>query len=217
MKLKAIGVAGVAGVAGLVLAVGVGVPVNAQDGGAKAKPSFLFVLEGRDAELTPVKGKPNKFELSVPVKKASNMVTWFTDRPVREAGIMTLDNFIALWQDDARGTFKADPPNVALSFDQKTLIAVMTDPSVVKGGDGNGDGDALQATLTLVNKKDLAALAAGKTSLAPHAQRVSSNTHAKKTSVPLVHLFVDDYVPFNPSLPYCSYFFPNRVPPNCRP
>lgn len=67
---------------------------------------------------------------------------WFTDRPVRDSGVMTTDDLAALWDDEAG--FSADPPNAAVVLHDPvdgvdTVVATMVDVSY----------DVTRATMTI--------------------------------------------------------------------
>jgi len=68
------------------------------------EPSYLFVISGTsgslDGDTLTLNGVPN--------------VLYFSDRPARKAGHMSLSNFVELWN-KGRDSFKADPPNATLS------------------------------------------------------------------------------------------------------
>jgi FKBP-type peptidyl-prolyl cis-trans isomerase len=151
----------------------------------------LFVFDGENAALKSV-SNARKFELTVPLRKTSHLVTWFTDRPNRDAGHIPVKNFVGLWQQGGQDTFKSDPPNVAISFDDKTLIAKMTNPKIVKTKDGR---EVLVSTMTLVKSKSLTQIATGKKGLATHAKRAGANTHSgASTRIGSLRLFVDDVI-----------------------
>ncbi len=68
------------------------------------KPGYLFVISGtsgslKGATLT-LNGVPN--------------VLYFSDRPDRVAGHLSLEKFVEMW-DKGVDSFKADPPNATLS------------------------------------------------------------------------------------------------------
>jgi len=70
--------------------------------------SYLFVINGTSSSLD-----ENTLALNgVP------SVIYFTDRPARKVGYMSLSNFLDMW-DKNIGNFKADPPNAALSILKK--------------------------------------------------------------------------------------------------
>ncbi|MDA2920406.1 hypothetical protein MYX76_13100 [Desulfobacterota bacterium AH_259_B03_O07] len=72
------------------------------------KPGYLFVLSAASGSLKgdtlTLNGVPN--------------VIYFSDRPARKAGHMSLSEFIEMW-DKGVDNFKADPPNATLSVLKK--------------------------------------------------------------------------------------------------
>jgi len=56
---------------------------------ASSEPSYLFVYEGKNAELTPIGDSKTEFTLTVPIASEDAKVAWFTDRPYRDAGHIT--------------------------------------------------------------------------------------------------------------------------------
>ena len=152
-------------------------------------PAYLFVYDGRDAEVAPVAGEQNSFTLTVPITLGNELVTWFTDRPNRDAGHMSMASFVDLWTDDGDDSFTADPPNVAISFAEKTVIATMTDPRILTGPDG---AESLATTLTLVEGEALEQLTKSEQFLAVHAERADGTTLPGAVTLPSVSVFVDD-------------------------
>jgi len=71
-------------------------------------PGYLFVISGTsgslDGDTLTLNGVPN--------------VLYFSDRPARKAGHITLAHFIEVW-DKGSDSFKADPPNATLSLLKK--------------------------------------------------------------------------------------------------
>ena len=90
------------------------------------KPSYLFALSGTsgsvDGDTLTINGVTN--------------VIYFSDRPERIAGHITLERFIGLW-DKGSDSFKVDPPNAEISISEnigvKHDIVILTSP-VVKDG-----------------------------------------------------------------------------------
>lgn len=190
-------------VCGLAMGFGLVAPATAQK--TNATPSYLFVFEGQNAELRQVGSKGGKFELTVPIRRNNHLVTWFTDRPVRDAGHISLESFVALWQQEVGDGFKADPPNVALAFGGKSLVATMTNPKIVRragggagsgaggAGSGAGGGEVLVSTMTLIKGNSLAQLAKGSKGVAAHAKRAGNNSHSGKSMrIGSLSVFVDD-------------------------
>ena len=69
------------------------------------EPSYLYVLSATSGSLKgdtlTLNGVPN--------------VIYFSDRPVRKAGHISVSEFIKMW-DKGSDSFKADPPNATLSI-----------------------------------------------------------------------------------------------------
>jgi len=72
------------------------------------EPSYLLVLSATSGSLKgdtlTLNGVPN--------------VVYFTDRPARKAGHLSLEKFVASWNKGS-DSFKADPPNAILSVFKK--------------------------------------------------------------------------------------------------
>ncbi len=72
------------------------------------EPSYLFVISGTsgslDGDTLTLNGVPN--------------VIYFTDRPNRIAGHISVSEFVELWNKGS-DSFKADPPNATLSVLKK--------------------------------------------------------------------------------------------------
>ncbi len=71
-------------------------------------PGYLFVISGTsgslDGDKLTLNGVPN--------------VIYFSDRPARKAGHISLANFVEMWN-KGNDSFKADPPNATLSMLKK--------------------------------------------------------------------------------------------------
>jgi len=156
---------------------------------AAAPPAYLFAFDGSDAEVGPVAGEQGRFTLTVPITRGNQLVTWFTDRPNRDAGHLSMASFVDLWTSAGDDSFTADPPNVAISFEEKTVIATMTDPRIVTAADGS---TSLATTMTLVEGKALEQLATSGKYLAAHAERAQGTTLPGAVTLPSVSVFVDD-------------------------
>ncbi|MFN8124704.1 MAG: hypothetical protein U0237_20030 [Thermoleophilia bacterium] len=105
------------------------VPAAFADGTTKNQE--VAVLYSMDATRTVVAKSGKTFRVSMP---ANSGVTWFTDRPNRKAGYLTLKQFYAMWQGNG---FDTDPPNAALLLTRKgvetTHVVEMTDPKLDNG------------------------------------------------------------------------------------
>ncbi len=153
------------------LAAGATVAVGAQ---AKGGVSYLFVVEGQKARMVPVEGSARTYSFSMPLRDSRHTVTWFTDRPVRDAGHIPMGQFVGLWSRRGGDSFADDPPNVAVAYTargaRRVAIATMTTPGVAAGG-WLGSAPALVATMTLVQPNRVKALARGTSHVASHAKR----------------------------------------------
>jgi len=163
----------------------------------QSKASVLFVFEGQSAQMAPVEGQAGTYTFTMPIRTAKQPVIWFTDRPARDAGTLSMGNFVGLWSAPGTDTFATDPPNVAIDYTsggkQKTFIATMTSPVIIPGTATPGTAK-LQATMTAVPEAQLAAHAKGKGKLAKHAKKAQRNTMrfpAFSVGVSYAAVFVD--------------------------
>ena len=160
---------------------------------ASSEPSFLFVYEGNNAELTPIGDSETEFTLTVPIASESAKVSWFTDRPHRDAGHMTYKEFESIFTTDEEDSFKADPPNVAIQIEDKTLIATMTMPKIIPWLNG---GKAFAANFVLVPEKDQKDFSDEVSFLTKHSTRNTQKTHGGARTLDQVSVFVDDWNTF---------------------
>ena len=195
-------------------------PGTGQTAHAKqSKASVLFVFEGQTAQMAPVEGQDGAYTFTMPIRTAKQPVIWFTDRPARDAGTLSMRNFVGLWSTPGTNTFATDPPNVAIDYTsggkQKTFIATMTSPVIIPPTATPGTAK-LQATMTAVPEALLATYAKGKGKLAKHAkkaQRNASRSPASTVGVFAPAVFVDDLTTpadFAPSYPQCDSQYNSR-------
>ena len=87
------------------------------------EPQYLFTLAS----------KSGTFEGDILTLKGIPLVVYFSDRPVRVAGHITLEKFAGMW-DKGVNSFKADPPNAELAiYDKKGdkhAILIISSPEV---------------------------------------------------------------------------------------
>ena len=168
---------------GLAVAAPVALAHAAPDPGQTAhatqsKASLLFVFEGQRAQMAPVEGQAGTYTFTMPIRTAKQPVIWFTDRPARDAGTLSMRNFVGLWSVKGTNTFATDPPNVAIVYTsggkQTTFIATMTSPVIIPPAATPGTAK-LQATMTPVPEALLATYAKGKGKLAKHAKNAQRN------------------------------------------
>ena len=165
-----------------------------------SKVSMLFVTEGPIAQMAPVEGQAGTYTFTMPIRTAKQPVIWFTDRPVRDAGTLSMRNFVGLWSAKGTNSFTTDPPNVAIVYTsggkEKTLIATMTSPVIIPSTAISLT--LLQATMTAVPEAQLASYAKGKGKLAKHAKNAQRNPTRSPASSLLVRtpsVFVDSGCP----------------------
>ncbi|MEI7438696.1 MAG: hypothetical protein WCK20_03400 [Thermoleophilia bacterium] len=170
----------------------------------KPGPAYLFSFYGTDATVKRVAGSEVAYDVSVPVDAAIPGVTWFTDRPNRDAGTMSYEALASLWTKEGKDSFTADPPNVSIVFGSgkgqpKTAIAKMSNTKIVDNP--NGNGQLLQATMTMETSQEAAALAKADGFVA--AQAKNSTILKTITNADTKHfaVFIDDYASANG----CSY------------
>jgi len=182
-----------------------------------AGPSYLFSFYGTDATVKRVAGSKMAYDVSIPVDAANTEVTWFTDRPNRDAGLMSVGRFALLWTHGGKDSFNANPPNVSIVFGSghgkpKTAIAKMSNTKVVDNP--NGTGQLLEATMTVDTNQEAAAVAKSDGFLAVHAKghttpETITNADAKHFAV-----FVDSYGGLQP----CSTWpYPENLKHQCFP
>ena len=173
-------------------------PDTGQTAHAKqSKLSLRFVFEGPSAQMAPVEGQAGTYTFTMPIRTAKQPVIWFTDRPARDAGTLSMRNFVGLWSEKGTNTFATDPPNVAIAYTsggkQKTYIATMTSPVIIPGTATRGAAK-LQATMTAVPEALVATYAKGKGKLAKHAKTAQQNPSRSPASSERVRnptVFVD--------------------------
>ncbi len=101
-------------------------------------PQYLFTLAS----------KSGTFEGNTLTLNGVPLVVYFSDRPVRVAGHITLEKFIGMW-DKGIDNFKNNPPNAELAIYDKTgdkhAVLVVSKPEV--------KGDAISLKVELISEK----------------------------------------------------------------
>ena len=91
----------------------------------KKPPSFLFVVQAKEAELKPVDVDPHRYTLTMQLNDDNDgNIIEFSDRPYRIVKMITAKQLQELWG-EGKNSFKADPPNAVLSangFDARIVI-----------------------------------------------------------------------------------------------
>ena len=169
---------------------------NAAAKAGKSKASMLFSLSGDNALLVPVAGTRGQYSFSMPIRSSSSQVTMFTDRPEREAGVLTIDQFVQMWSSGGTNSFASDPPNAAIVYSSpagksKTMIVEMSNPSIAPNP--KGSGKLLKATMTILLEAERATLAKTKGHLANHANRAVRPKKIKAADTKRIALFVDNF------------------------
>lgn len=170
------------------LSVGSASAEESEQTDASMPATLLYVFEGRDVVVKPIAGQQGAFSFTMPITKSNKRVTWFTDRPNRDAGRMSMDALVNLWQKDEEDSFLNDPPNAAITVGERVVVATMTNPRITTNKKGD---QSLVATMTLVNADRLAELASGDSFVALQAQQAGSNARPGSKTLPLVSVFVD--------------------------
>ena len=147
-------------------------PVPSQQ--ARNATSYLFVFDTETAQMAPIAGKKDAYTFTMPMRSVRHGVTWFTDRPDRDAGTLPMKSFVRLWSSPGADSFGQDPPNVALNFTlgggERTFIATMSAPKIVPSRAGDGT-TSFQARMTAVPHHHVGGLAGTTGKLAKHAKR----------------------------------------------
>ena len=91
----------------------------------KKPPSFLFVVQAKEAVLKPVDDDLHRYTLSMKLTDENvGKIIAFTDRPYRIVKMISTKQLLDLWG-EGKNSFKADPPNAVLSangFDARIVI-----------------------------------------------------------------------------------------------
>ena len=158
-------------------------------------PSYLFVYEGVNAELKPNGDAGTSFTLAVPIKSEIDQVTWFTDRPYRDAGHISFKYFVSMFYESSIDSFKVDPPNVAISTGGATIIAEMTKPKIITL---DNNQKAISATFIVIDDHKDKDIKKGKSMIDAHSGRGLDNPRIKKAmTLARVSVFVDNGVNYS--------------------
>jgi len=105
--------AGTAAAGAAFLSVAAKIPI-ASAASQEEEVQYLFVQNAKGATMDKEK---------LILKDVSPTVIFFSDRPKRIAGHMTIEDFVLDWQEDtSKNGFKADPPNAVLSIFDKDEV-----------------------------------------------------------------------------------------------
>ncbi len=78
---------------------------------AKQEASFLFVLSAKSGVIT--KGD-NGYTLTL--QGMDDKASYFSDRPVRQSGFITMTQFMSDWAASGKNSFAVNPPNAAIVY-----------------------------------------------------------------------------------------------------
>lgn len=85
------------------------------------KEAYLFVQSSSRATVQEIKNQPGTY--TVTLERVSPMVTYFSDRPNRDCGIIPMDQYLKLWHYKGARNFKDNPPNAVLNSIETGLLS----------------------------------------------------------------------------------------------
>ena len=130
----------------LALATAASPPVAAQDPDFDNGVSVLFTMAGDNVEMRWLPDRLGQRSYVVTIAEPTNRVTWFTDRPTRDAGTVSLASFLRAWGPVG---FHADPPNAAIELTNG--VTQLSVPATIANPRLRTDG-ALVFRATLLDK-----------------------------------------------------------------
>jgi hypothetical protein len=146
------------------------------------KPTVLFSLTSDAMHFE----NPSPSKVTLVMEGVDPSAIWFTDRPVRESGVMSTSQLTAKWNDGA--TFQVDPPNAALVLHEPVLVdGNSTETLVVEILDAHYDqkNESLRAELKVLTDEGATKLSGN---LSAHGNRHDS---AWPNRAGAVSLFID--------------------------
>lgn len=158
-------------------------PARAETGASSnVQASYMFVLTGPSATMTPVAGTTGTYTFTMPITSTSQPVIWFTVRPSRMTGTFPMSQFAGLWTLSGNSSFAVDPPNVAITNTKNgvinTFVASMS--STVLTTTGSSATPVLQATMTALQGSSLTTVKKSKTSFLRRYAATTSSTPTTK-------------------------------------
>lgn len=102
---------------------------------ASTSASYLFLATASSAKLVNEKGDSYNLE----VQKGPSHVGYFTDRPVRDSGLIEMSQFLKLWDSkQVKNNFTKIPPNAAFTMilpdgKKQSFVAELGKPEVTNG------------------------------------------------------------------------------------
>ncbi|KTC74481.1 hypothetical protein Lbir_0761 [Legionella birminghamensis] len=97
---------------------------------ASTQTNYMFFQSDSQAHLE--KNADSSYTLTL--QNPPNYLSYFSDRPARSTGLISLSDFLRLWQDKSvKDNFSEVPPNVAFAMmpstgKQQNFVAVVSDP-----------------------------------------------------------------------------------------
>ncbi len=76
------------------------------------KEEYLFVESADKATIKIIPGKDKTY--TIVLKNIDPFVTYFSDRPIRDAGELSIEKFIEMWHHKNVNSFRENPPNAVL-------------------------------------------------------------------------------------------------------
>ena len=101
----------------LAVVTGAAPPSHAEDPDFSNGVSVLFAMSGNDVDVRRVESESQNRSYVVTIADPWERVTWFTDRPTRDAGTVSLTSFLRAWGPIG---FQADPPNAVIEMTSDT-------------------------------------------------------------------------------------------------
>jgi len=77
-----------------------------------ATPSYLFVQFAAEATIEASNTVANGYQITL--KHVSPYVTYFSERPERKTGSISIEKFLVLWNGQGSNSFRENAPNAAL-------------------------------------------------------------------------------------------------------
>lgn len=85
-----------------------------------AKGNYLFVQSAKKASIKANNSKEKTY--TIVLENTDPLITYFADRPIRNAGEMPLYEFMELWYHKNVNSFEKNPPNAVLHVKQTKIF-----------------------------------------------------------------------------------------------
>lgn len=90
---------------------------------AGEQASILFTHTGDEGTLTAA----DDGTYTLTLENVDTQVLWFSDRPARGAGYLTLDGYLQVWGEGS-DSFESDPPNASVIIDGQGVAVELLNP-----------------------------------------------------------------------------------------